>query len=217
MKVRRGRTYLIGVERDDAEAALEDRAWEILGRVLLSPPAKRRKGRKTGDAPPPPKRKRRPAPNIKGISAWFPNGHDATSLPVKIDSKSTDKEIAKRIFAVFADSPMTRDLFRYIQQQRDILKIGLNANKFPSTIDRWFRFLLSKEGTRMAGIPTPEHPKRRITLPNGKSSEISPQYYPMSDESIISITESLLREWGIRIKHSVLRQYLVRTRRRIGI
>jgi hypothetical protein len=218
VKVRKGRTYLNGEERDKAEAALEDRAWEILGRVLMFPPAKRPKRKKTEDAAPPLERKRRsPAPRITGVSAWCPFGHDVQSIPVKIDSITTDKQIMKKIDEVFADGPIAKNLIRFLQQQRDILKAGIYANRFPGTIDRWFRFLLSEEGTRMSGIPVPDKPTKTVTLPNGTTRDIPPPFYPMSDESIISITESLLHEWGIGMKHSVLRQYLVRTRQRLGI
>ena len=129
MKIRNGRTYLTGAERDIAEAALEERAWQILGRVLMFPPAKRSKRKNKGEAVPPPKRKRRPpAPRITGVSAWCPFGPDAPSFPVKTDPKDTDEKIMKKIGAVLADGPLAKDLFRFIRQQREILKAGLDAS-----------------------------------------------------------------------------------------
>ncbi|OGP73241.1 MAG: hypothetical protein A2W09_01555 [Deltaproteobacteria bacterium RBG_16_50_11] len=217
MKVRNGRTYLTGVERAVAEAALEDRAWEILGRVLLFPPAKRPPRRRKKNVEVPKGRKKIPA--IKGRTEWCPFGSDLPGIPVRLDTGITDERIQRAIKTLFPDGPFADGLYRFIQRERELIKGGIHASKFPGTIDRWFRFLLSKEGTEVAGIPAPTGPIRTVTIPDEQSEggfrtvKISPLHNPMSDEAIISITESLLREWGVRFKHSVLRQYLVGTRK----
>jgi len=212
MKVKYGRTYLDGEERD-AAAALEDRAFQILGRLMISPPAKRPpRGRKASE---PTKRTRKAPPRITGVSAWCPFGPDGPGIPIKLDTKATKAQIEKAVRTIFPDGPMADDLLSFLLEANG-LSHEISKIKAPAVLNAWFGFLMSKEGTEMAGIPIPQEPVRIVTLPKRKGVRkrkpvrIPPPHHPPSDEAIVSITESLLYEMGIKIKHSVLRQYLDR-------
>jgi hypothetical protein len=205
MKVRKGRTYLNGEERDTAVSALEDRAYQILGRLMAFPPAKRppRKGKATEPV------KRKIPPRITGTTAWCPSGLDGPGIPVELDSKATKKQIKKDVEKIAPDGPMADDLRSFLLEANE-LRNGILKVRAPAVFNAWFEFLMSVEGTKMAGVPIPEEPLRSVTLPDGRIAWLPPPHHPPSDEAIISITWSLLYDMKIKMKHSILRQYLVR-------
>jgi|GEM_PF-6225594 len=205
MKVKEGRTYLDGEERDSAAAALEDRAYQILGRLMAFPPAKRPPRRGKPSEP----RKRKIPPRITGTSAWCPSGSDGPGIPVELDSKATKKQIKKAVEKIAPDGPMADDLRSFLLEANE-LRSGILKVRAPAVFNAWFEFLMSVEGTKMAGIPIPEEPARSVTRPDGRIIRIPPPHNPPSDEAIISITCSLLYDMKIKMKHSILRQYLVR-------